>query len=215
MKLVIKNCKHRNFVFKDLLKKMKVEVICTTDDPADSLEYHQAIGKSGFTDQSAAGISSGSGNGNWRSRPVSKIILENWANRLIFPLLRFHSFLDALKNRHDFFHSMGCRVSDHGLEQFYEVEWTESELKNIFDKVSGRKNPGPLGNSKISISHCSFNLLNGIMKKTGFSNFISVLCVIITAECSVSLGPDTGWDSIGDFPQAAASVCLSEFPGQK
>src|SRR4051812_45176850 len=105
-----------------LLTKMKVEMIGTTDDPADSLEYHQQISKSGLNikvlpsfrpDQSMA--------------IADPIRFRDYIGRLgrsaNISIHSFSSLIDALKSRHDFFHSAGCRVSDHGIEQFYEVEW--------------------------------------------------------------------------------------------
>ncbi len=93
------------------------------------------------------------------------------------------------------------------------MEWTESELKNIFEKVMEWKKTRHGWKWRNFNLPCSCNLLNGILKRTGFSNFIWAHCEIIIAGCFSSLGPDTGWDSIGDFPQAQGSLCISEFPG--
>ena len=109
---------------------------------------------------------------------------------------------------------MGCRVSDHGLEQFYKSEWTEQELKNIFEKAR-------IGNKSTRKKwrnfnrHYFFNLPNGILKETGFSNFILGALRNNNSRMLGSLGPDTGWDSIGDFPQATALSFFPEFTGQK
>ena len=158
---------HRNFSVQGLLKKMKVEVVRTTDDPVD-----------------CSGISSV----HWCSRLQMKVLpafrpdksmaiadpsvlnqyLEKLGKSFQYIHWRFNQFLDVLKSRHDYFHSVGCRISDHGLERFYEVEWTERELQNIFEKViSGEKSPRASGNPKISIRPAPPICRMGFRKKMG------------------------------------------------
>ncbi|MGZ5190148.1 MAG: glucuronate isomerase, partial [Flavisolibacter sp.] len=124
----------KNYSVRNLLRKMNVKVVCTTDDPTDSLEHHQKIKDDGFEvkilpayrPDKAMNVDDAETFNNY----VSK--LETVSNTNIGS---YTKFLDALKVRHDFFATMGCSVSDHGLEQIYAEEYTESQIENIFNKV--------------------------------------------------------------------------------
>ena len=189
------------FRVQGLLKKMKVEVICTTDDPSDSLEYHQSVNKTDLQikllpafrpDQSTA-----------IGDPVRfKNYIEKLGASSNISISDFSQFMDALKNRHDYFHAAGCRVSDHGLEQFYKVEWTETELKSIFDKVMSGKNPERLEIQKFH-SALLFQFAEWDFEKNWVQQFHLGALRNNNSRMLSTLGPDTGWDSIGDFSQAA------------
>lgn len=190
------------FQVQGLLKKMNVEVICTTDDPADSLEYHLAISKQGLNikvlpafrpDQSMA-VGDPVGFNNY---------LERLGKSANISITGFQQFLDALKSRHDFFHSAGCRVSDHGLEQFYEVDWTEKELNHIFEKLKKGKNADRLEIEKFQ-SAMLLQFAEWDFEKNWVQQFHIGALRNNNSRMLRSLGPDTGWDSIGDFPQARA-----------
>ncbi|MDR0430278.1 MAG: glucuronate isomerase [Tannerellaceae bacterium] len=122
----------------EIMKQMNVEVVCTTDDPADSLAYHKAIKDSGFSVKVFP---------TWR--PDKAMAIENPAlyNEYITRLeeaagisvLTFDHLLDALQKRHDYFAEMGCTVSDHGLDTFYAEPYTEVEIHAIFLKVRAGK----------------------------------------------------------------------------
>jgi glucuronate isomerase len=185
-----------------LLKKMKVEIICTTDDPADSLEYHQSIGKSDLKikvlpafrpDQSMAIGDSGS----------FKNYMQKLGRSANISISNFSQFMDALKSRHDFFHSVGCRLSDHGLEQFYNVAWTETELNNIFEKVYAGKNPEQSEIQKFQ-SGLLLQFAEWDFEKNWVQQFHLGALRNNNSRMLSTLGPDTGWDSIGDFSQARA-----------
>ncbi len=190
------------FRVQGLLKKMNVEIICTTDDPADSLEYHQAIRNQGAPikvlpalrpDQAMA-----------IGDPVRfQTYLEQLGRAADRSISTFPLFLDALKSRHDFFHSVGCRVSDHGLEQFYTVEWSDTELKNIFEKVRAGNKPDTLERQKFQ-SALLFQFAEWDFEKKWVQQFHLGALRNNNSRMLSSLGPDTGWDSIGDFPQAGA-----------
>jgi glucuronate isomerase len=194
------------FRVQGLLEKMKVESLCTTDDPADSLEYHLSLRKQGIQikilpafrpDRS---ISIG-------DPAVFKDYLEKLGSVANRSISKFSQFLDALKSRHDFFHSLGCRVSDHGLEQFYDVEWTETELKNIFKKVLGGKKPDTIEKQKFQ-SALLFQFAEWDFEKNWVQQYHLGALRNNTSRMLRRLGPDTGWDSIGDFAHARS---LSSF----
>ena len=128
------------FSARGLMRRYRVEVVCTTDDPADSLEYHKQTAQSGFEIKVLP---------TWR--PDRAMAIENpKAYRAYIEQLsqaagcEIHSYadlLDALQKRHDYFASLGCRLSDHGLTEFYADEFTETEVDSIFRKVMDGQQP--------------------------------------------------------------------------
>jgi glucuronate isomerase len=185
-----------------LLKRMNVEFICTTDDPTDSLEHHQAIQKTALNIKVAPAF-----------RPDQAmairdpVIFNSWLEKLgksaDISITRFPLFLDALKRRHDYFHSVGCRISDHGLERFYNVEWTELELENIFQKVKSNKKPDRSEEEKFQ-SALLLQFSEWDFEKGWVQQYHLGALRNNNSRMLNTLGPDTGWDSIGDFPQATA-----------
>ncbi len=189
-----------------LLNKMKVEVICTTDDPADTLEFHQSIAKSdlpikvlpAFRPDQSMGIG---------DAVRFKFYLEKLERSADISISDYSGFMDALKSRHDFFHSAGCRISDHGLERFYNTEWDEKIIKDIFKKVLSGINPNQSEIEKFQ-SALLLQFAEWDFEKNWVQQFHLGALRNNNSRMLGSLGPDTGWDSIGDFPQAAA---LSSF----
>ena len=129
-----------DFSARGLMLHYNVEVVCTTDDPSDSLIFHKQIRESGFKIKVLP---------TWR--PDKAMDIENperfktyietlgeAANRNINT---YADFLDVLQLRHDYFAFMGCRLSDHGLCEFYTEDCTEAEFKQIFHKVMDGKQP--------------------------------------------------------------------------
>ena len=194
------------FRVQELLKKMRVEVICTTDDTADSLEFHQALMNQPINIKVLPAF-----------RPDQAMALHNPADfqsyleklgrQTNISIDDFTGFLDALKNRHDFFHSLGCRISDHGLEQFYVAEWTQKELKNIFNKIRSGKQADQIKTEKFQ-SAMLLQFAEWDFEKKWVQQFHLGALRNNNSRMLSRLGPDTGWDSIGDFPQAHA---LSSF----
>ena len=194
------------FSTQGLIKKMNVRVICTTDDPIDSLAYHQAIKESEFTTKVLPAF-----------RPDKAMEISNAANFIVYlsklekaskiPISSFDDYLYALQNRHDFFASMGCNVSDHGLEQIYVEDFTGAEINSIFDKVKTGKEVSILEQNKFK-SCMLLHFAEWDWGKGWIQQFhLGALRNNNTRMLNL-LGPDTGWDSIGDFSQAAA---LSKF----
>ena len=123
---------------KNLIRKMNVKVICTTDDPIDSLEHHKKIVASGFEVKVIPAF-----------RPDKAMEVSNSEDFIAYvkkleavtnlSISSFEDFLFALQNRHDFFATMGCSVSDHGLEEIYAEDFTGNEVEAIFNKIYGGK----------------------------------------------------------------------------
>ena len=185
-----------------LIQKMNVRVICTTDDPIDTLEYHQKIKDSNFTvkvlpafrPDKAMEVSNAAKFVDYLKK------LEQAANVTISSV---EDLLAAIKNRHDYFATMGCNVSDHGLEEIYAEDFTASEIEAIFIKVYGGNELDRLEQRKFK----SFMLLEFAKwdwEKGWIQQYHLGALRNNNARMLQKLGPDTGWDSIGDFYQAAA-----------
>ncbi|MEA3460692.1 MAG: glucuronate isomerase, partial [Bacteroidota bacterium] len=122
------------FSVRKLIRKMNVEVICTTDDPVDSLEHHQLIKEDGFETKVYPA---------WRpdkamaveNAPVFNLYLDALEQASGSSISTFMDLLTALQNRHDYFHQMGCRISDHGMESFYADKFDYQDIERIFTKI--------------------------------------------------------------------------------
>lgn len=120
-----------------LLAKYNVETVCTTDDPTDNLRYHAILKDSPLKTRVLPA---------WRpDKAMSpedpkafRAYVEKLSEVAELPITNFPEYVDALQKRHDFFHSMGSRLSDHGIEEFYADDCTEVEINTIFDKVFGK-----------------------------------------------------------------------------
>ena len=194
------------FSIKNLIRKMNVKVICTTDDPIDSLEYHKTLAESDFEVKIKPAF-----------RPDKAMEVASAANFVAYvkkleavtnlSVASFEDYLFALQNRHDFFASMGCSVSDHGLEEIYVEDFTGQEIESIFAKVHGGKELNILEQRKFK-SCMLLHFAEWDWEKGWVQQYHLGALRNNNSRMLSKLGPDTGWDSIGDFSQAAA---LSKF----
>jgi glucuronate isomerase len=190
------------FSIKNLIRKMNVKVICTTDDPIDSLEYHKTLAESGFEVKIKPAF-----------RPDKAMEVASAANFVAYvkkleavtnlSVSTFNDYLFALQNRHDFFASMGCSVSDHGLEEIYVEDFTGQEIETIFTKVYGGKELNLLEQRKFK-SCMLLHFAEWDWEKGWVQQYHLGALRNNNSRMLSKLGPDTGWDSIGDFSQAAA-----------
>lgn len=190
------------FSIKNLIRKMNVRVICTTDDPIDSLEYHKTLAESGFEVKIKPAF-----------RPDKAMEVASAANFVAYvkkleavtnlAVSTFNDYLFALQNRHDFFASMGCSVSDHGLEEIYVEDFTGQEIETIFTKVYGGKELNLLEQRKFK-SCMLLHFAEWDWEKGWVQQYHLGALRNNNSRMLSKLGPDTGWDSIGDFSQAAA-----------
>lgn len=185
------------FSCRGIIRKANVKVICTTDDPIDSLEYHRRIKADGFEVRVFPA---------WRpdkGMAVEDIsALNKWIDKLQevadTDISNYLSYLNALKKRHDYFHENGCRISDHGIETAYAENYTDSEIKAIFDRIRA-------GN-KLDLSE-QFKFKSAMMYEFALmdaeSGWVQQLHFGAlrnnNSRMFRALGPDTGFDSIGDF----------------
>lgn len=183
-----------------LLAKMNVEAVCTTDDPLDSLNFHQQLAREGtdlkmlpaFRPDKAMNSDDVAGLNEYIDK------LESVVDKTIS---NFQEYVDALKSRHDYFAANGCSVSDHGLEQIYAEDYTEAEISSIFDKIRNKKSISYEENLKFKsamlVLFAEWDHEKGWVQQY----HLGALRNNNTRMLS-QLGPDTGWDSIGDFSQA-------------
>ena len=189
-----------------LLRMMNVEVVCTTDDPIDSLQYHQQFAQEKESFKMLPAFRPDKAMNADNIVALNQYIdeLERVSNSQISDL---QDYLNALKSRHDFFAANGCKVSDHGLEQIYAEDYTEQEIKDIFDKIRSKKEISPTENLKFKsamlIYFAEWDYEKGWVQQYHIGPLRNN-----NARMHRLIGPDTGWDSIGDFSQGRA---LSKF----
>ncbi len=194
------------FSVRSLIRKMNVEVICTTDDPIDTLEHHRRIREDGFETLVFPA---------WRAdkamAPEDPESYNQYLDKLEeasgISIGTFMDLLTALSVRHDYFHEMGCRISDHGLETFYAEEFEHPEMERIFLKVRSRRALNPVEVLKFK-SALLIELAVMDHEKGWAQQFhVGALRNNNTRRLD-QLGPDTGFDSIGDFRMAASMAGL-------
>ena len=191
---------------KGLLQKMNVEVVCTTDDPVDSLEYHQQIRSDqgsvkvlpSFRPDKAMNVDDAKSFNSYLS------LLEKAADTSI---VHFEDYVEALKKRHDYFAAHHCRVSDHGLEEIYAEDYTLKEIQDVFAKVRSGSNL-EIGEIKKFKSAMLVFFAEWDWEKGFVQQYHLGALRNNNSRMLAQLGPDSGWDSIGDFSQARA---LSKF----
>jgi glucuronate isomerase len=193
------------FSTRNILRSMNVEVVCTTDDPTDTLEHHQELKKDGFEIKVLPAF-----------RPDKAVLIENdnFVNYLQKlgkaanqEVLSFSDLLEVLNKRADYFHTHGCRLSDHGLEQLYAVDFSDHEADLALKKCLAGK---VLTTEEANIFKSAILYHLGKMYHArGWTQQFHLGALRSNSSRMLRiLGPDTGFDSIGDFDQASA---LSRF----
>ena len=185
-----------------LLESMQVKLLCTTDDPIDDLRYHQQIAADGWSVKVLPAF-----------RPDKAMYVDdtNTFNNYLTKLeaaadvsiSTYNDYLSALKKRHAFFVSQGCSVSDHGLEEIYAEDYTTTEIAGIFAKI---RSGGQLSveeirkfKSAMLVNFAQWDWEQGFVQQYHLGALRNN-----NSRKMQELGPDTGWDSIGDFSQARA-----------
>lgn len=195
-----------DFSVHGLLARSNVKVICTTDDPIDTLEHHRAIATSNLGVKVLPSF-----------RPDKAMAIEQpadwnaWVDKLgdlVGDELKDHdAFLSAIQKRHDFFHEMGGRVSDRGLDTAYAEDFTESEIRKIFKKVRSGKAPSAHESlqyrSAMMVAFARLDHARGWVMQLHIGAMRNN-----NSRMKRTLGPDTGFDSIGD---ANYALPLSRF----
>lgn len=182
-----------------LLRKMNVETVCTTDDPIDDLAHHQRMAAEGGSIQMRPAF-----------RPDKAILIQSEV--FIHYIVRLgeaaatevsslDSLLQALFDRMDFFHENGCRLADHGLEQAYAEPFTDQEADTILQKRLGGQTLTEEEARKY-MSAMLYHLGCAYAERGWVQQFHLGALRNNSSRMMEKLGPDTGFDSIGDFEQA-------------
>ncbi|MFM1914135.1 MAG: Glucuronate isomerase [Bacteroidota bacterium] len=198
--------KTKEFSVRNLLLKMNVKVLCTTDDPTDDLAYHKQIKESGFSIKVLPTF-----------RPDKAMAVDSEADFLQYVnklsavsglnIKKLEDFKQAIADRHNFFHEMGGRLSDHGLEQIYAEDYTEAEIERIFEDLIQGKSISE--KEKLQFKSAMLVYFAHLDHAKGWTQQFHLGALRNNNNRLLSkLGPDTGFDSIGDFEQA---VSLSRF----
>lgn len=184
-----------------LMRRYNVECVCTTDDPTDDLRWHKMTRESGFEIRMIPA---------WRPDKAMNIEKTDFAGYMKklsevsgIEIDTYAHMIEALKKRHDFFSENGCKLSDHGIEEFYDEPYTDSQIETIFSKA--------LRGMRLSVGEVR-QYKHAFLKD----------CAVMDAEADWTqqfhygavrdnntlmyerLGPDTGFDSIGQFNTARA-----------
>ncbi len=192
----------KEYSVRSLLEKMNVKLICTTDDPVDNLQYHQQIKNDGwkvkvlptFRPDKAMNVDDVNTFNNY---------LTNLEKASDISISTYNDYIAALKKRHDFFVANHCSVSDHGLEEIYAEEYSQTEIAGIFAKI---RSGGTLTleesrkfKSAMLVTFAGWDWKKGFVQQYHLGALRNN-----NSRMLKQLGPDTGWDSVGNFSQAKA-----------
>jgi len=187
----------RQFSVRNILRKMNVKVVCTTEDPLDSLEHHKKIRAEGFEIRVHTAF-----------RPDKAMAAEDipalnaWIDRLRevcdMQITGFASYIEAIQKRHNYFHEAGCRLSDHGIETAYAEDYTEREIEKIFSRIMTGKDLNTAEQLKFKSA-----MMIELALMDHAAGWVQQLHLGALRNNNTrmfeSLGADMGFDSIGDF----------------
>lgn len=189
------------FSAQGILRKFNVRALCTTDDPCDDLSHHRALAAS-RTDCAVYPA----------FRPDKALfvhaphVFNAWVDRLgkaaDLEITTFDTFLSALKQRHDYFHANGARLSDHGLPYCFSTACTEDEAANTF--ANARAGTPATADEQDRFASYLMLFFGRLDAEKGWTKQLHLGALrAANTRATLEIGPDTGFDSIGDYPQAA------------
>ncbi len=201
---IYKNCaemlQQPDFSVRGLLRKFNVKLVCTTEDPLDSLEHHEKIAAEDFDTKVRTA---------WRPDKAmaveDPVAFNDWVDRLGeltgMQINSYNDFLSALKSRHNYFHDHGCRLSDIGLTRTFFVDYSEAELKAVFVKL--RKKNRTDNEEILKFKTAMLVELSAMNAEKGWTQQFHIGALRNNnTKMFNKLGPDTGFDSIADYPIA-------------
>ncbi len=188
------------FSVRNILRKMNVKVICTTESPLEDLYHHKKLRDEKFEIKIHAAFRPDKG-----LDLTHMSTLNTWIDKLgsitHMEIRRFDQYIEALRIRHSYFHENGCRLSDYGLETAYAEDYTQSQINTIFEKIRSGK--------KLDSEEC-LKFKSAMMYEFGLMDAEAGWVMQLhlgamrnnNSRMMNRLGPDTGFDSIGDRPIA-------------
>ena len=189
-----------NMTARGLMRKYGVEVVCTTDDPVDSLEHHKRLRDEGFEIKVLP---------TWRPDKAMAVenpeAFANYVNKLAevaeMEIKDFDDFIAALQKRHDFFEENGCRLSDHGISEFFAADYTDEEIASIFLKAKAGETVTPEEEEKFKSK--MLEVFGEMDAESGWTQQFHYGTIRnANSRMMAKLGSDTGFDSIGEFNTA-------------
>ena len=195
-----------------ILQKFRVEVVCTTDDPIDDLRHHQAMAKSNLPTRVFPCFRPD------KALAVGEDAFVAWVEHLSrianIDIKNLSTLLQALQRRHDYFHSLGCRLSDHGLNHCYATPCSEQVAAEIFSKArEGRAISEGEHTQFASFMMLFFGRLDA---EKGWTKQLHLGALRnVNAAARRKLGADTGYDTVGDFPQARSLAAYLDLLAQE
>ncbi|MGB8226172.1 MAG: glucuronate isomerase [Sedimentisphaerales bacterium] len=189
--------KSPKFSARGIMRQMNVKLVCTTDDPIDDLRHHRKIAIDGFEIKVYPAWRSDKGMAAENTKA-----LNEWIDKLQqaadMEIKDYDGYIEALRKRHDYFHANNCRLSDHGIETAFAEDYTAGEIKKIFEKIQKEKT---LDNQEILKFKSAMMYEFGLMDaEKGWVQQLHLGALRNNnTRMFKTLGPDTGFDSIGDF----------------
>jgi len=196
------------FRARGLMEHFRVRVVCTTDDPTDDLVHHRVLAEAWKRKEFSAQVLPA-------FRPDKAMAVESpelfnqWVGRLEqaagMRVLDYPGFLEALRARHRTFHEMGCRLSDHGVEQPYAESYTERDITGAFRTLRAGRGLDPAAALRFK-SALLYELAVMDAEAGWTQQFHFGALRNVSGRMHEALGPDTGFDAIGDFDLGRALV---------
>ena len=190
------------FTPRGLMEHYNVELVCTTDDPVDTLEYHDVVAADptcktrmipAWRPDAAMNIEAA----------TFKAYVEKLSAVSGVEIKTFADMIAALQKRHDFFASKGCKLSDHGIEEFYDEPYTDAEIDAILDKALSGKDITVEEQRKYK--HAFLKEMAIMDYEAGWTQQFHYGAIRNNNTLMFNkLGADTGFDSIGEFTTAKA-----------
>lgn len=192
--------KKPEFSVKNLLRKMNVAVVGTTDDPTDDLRYHKQLQKDNFEIKVLPSFRPDKATEIEKGRAFIDWVLQ-LEKTVGYSVKDFPNLIKALQERHDYFHEMGCRISDHGHANFYGEAYTSAEVNTIFVKALNSEvvSFGEINKYKSAVL---FELALMNKAKSWAQQFHVGAIRNNNAKMFHDIGPDQGFDSLGDLNMA-------------
>ena len=190
------------FTPRGLMEHYNVELVCTTDDPVDTLEYHDVVASDPTSKTRMIPA--------WRpdaamniEAATFKAYVEKLSEVSGVAISTFKDMIDALQKRHDFFASKGCKLSDHGIEEFYDEPYTAAEIDAILAKaLSGKE---VTVQEQRQYKHALLKEMAVMDYEAGWTQQFHYGAIRNNNTLMFNkLGADTGFDSIGEFTTAKA-----------